>query len=898
MWNGAGAFIACLLFTASVCLAEQAPIPATELAALEQELEQSALGKSAVKVRIAFKDVARQASALLKASPEAPNRYAVIAILFRCQKKLLGMEVTKKNRNALFATCAMLSKAPDEYADLRLEADFLLSERDLAKAEATVTERVRALEEIIEKYRNTSAERRCLRLAMMLASQHRASNLEIKIRKKLGDGRFAGDHEMIALKPLANLNAVFSGTYKSADNTVVRFPSDRLGHQYLVIFWSTKPRGSEGHEAFLARIREQQKRFPGRFEVYSFNLDEMPDAGKSILRQAGVKGMALHLPGGRRHPAYKAYVRRDPAAIFVNAQGHASLNVVQMVPWPRSIPAQGKRPANPGPGLGMWLDDDRYVAQLRSLFIGDFLVADQRPASSIKAIQSCFILPSLRYRLTHKAELDGYRRAEKLCAAAILQNPTAPDIWRVRNRRIIALIGMGNLAREAKYLEEAVKEAKAMLATKLPPGADVVARFCLLKDALWKQGAIPAALLRDFIDAEGGDKAPARALAVAAVLAIEANAEPLYQNYRKRLQCLNDKDYPELWPVLSLLYDRHHNHRMFWGTPGRWGYSETQRYQGRYVVTGVGKPDKANRVLEATFKGLDGRDVRLPRDLAGKMTGIVFVEPPKDAAERSVCANRVKSYAGQFSRSGVPVIVAFLSEDKGAVKSMVKECGGAFRAVMAPGGMRSPLVRRLGILSSDRIPNPFLLNSDGAIAWWISGLTYTVSRTPPGSIVPAAIGININKLRTDRVFQPLQQGDFKRAVLLLSKSLGADYWTADRFQGRALAYMGLNDWKAALADIDAAMSARESASRNKRATSMGEAEMYLAKAMILKKLGRDREAKKEQRIGERQLAWLADQPTGGQTEKPPSYARYGVPVGVYDELLKRVRLKLKDSSQP
>jgi len=920
--NGAGAFVACLLFAAPVCLAEQAPIPADKLAALEQELEQAAIGKSAVKVRMAFRGVARQASALLEASPEAPNRYAAIAVLFRCQKILLGLEITEKNRNALFATCTRLSKAPEEYAELRLEADLLLSERDLAEAEATVAERVRALREIIEKYRNTSAERRCLTLALLLASRHRASDLEIEIKKRLAEDRFAGDHEMIALRPLANLNAVFSGTYKSADKALVSFPSDRLGHQYLVIFWSTKPRGSEGHETFLARIREQQERFPGRFEVYSLNLDEMPDAGKSILSQSGVKGTALHLPGGRRHSAYLAYARRDPVAFLVNAQGHASLQAGQTVPWPMPTPARGKGAANPGPGLGMWLDDARYVAQLRSLFIGDFLVADPRPASriphlasSMEAIQSCFTRPPLRYRLTRKAELDGYRRAEKLCAAAIQQHPAAADLWRVRNRRIIALIGMWNLAREPKHLAQAVEEAKAMLATKLPPGADVIARFCLVKDALWGEGAIPKVLLRDLTGAEGGGKAPARALAAAAVLAIEANAEHLYQDYRQRLLCLSDEDHPELWPVLSLIRDRHHNHRMFWGNPGRWGYSETQRYRGRYVVSGVRSPEKTNRVLAGTLKDLDGRDLRMPKDLGGKMAGIVFVEPPAEASDRAVCVKRVKDFAGQFSRNSVPVIVAFLSEDTGAVRSMIKECGGSFRAAMVPGGLGSPLVRRLGILSADRIPNPFLLHGDGAIAWWISGLTYTVARTPMEGAVTAAIGINIEKLRTDRAFQPLKQGDFQRAVLLLTERLppkkGGDWWTADRFQGRALAYMGLKNWEAALTDIDAALSHRAAASRNKSALSLGEVEMHFAKSTILKKLGRGREARKERTVAEEGFAWLEAQApdsywlgkmqpgsSSGYGEKPPSYARYGVPVGVYDELLKRTRLKLEGSSQP
>jgi hypothetical protein len=493
--------------------------------------------------------------------------------------------------------------------------------------------------------------------------------------------------------------------------------------------------------------------------------------------------------------------------------------------------------------------------------------------------------------------LDGYRRAEKLCNAAIKKHPQSPDLWRVRNRRIIALIGMCNLAREPKYMAQAVEEAKAMLATELPPGADLVARFCLAKDALWGKGTIPGVLLRDFIGAEGVGQAPAKTLTAAAVLAIEANAEPLHQECRQRLLGLSDEDYPELWPVLSLVRDRHHNHRMFWGNPGRWGYSETQRYKGRYVVSGVATPEKANRVLVATLKDLDGRDLRIPQDLGGKMAGVVFVEPPKDASDRALCVKRVKDFASQFSRQGVPVIVAFLSEDTGAVKTMIKECDGAFRAAMVPGGLGNPLVRRLGILSSDRIPNPFLLHGDGAIAWWISGLSYTVARTPMAGTVSPAIGINIDKVRTDRVFQPLEQGDFKRAVLLLTESLPpkkGGNWTADRFQGRALAYMGLNNWEAALTDIDAALSQRAADSRHKKAISLGEAEMHFAKSTILKKLGRDQEAAKERTTAEQYLTWLENQPSGdeGHVEKPPSYARYGVPVGVYDDFLKRIRVGL------
>ncbi len=575
--------------------------------------------------------------------------------------------------------------------------------------------------------------------------------------------------------------------------------------------------------------------------------------------------------------------------------------------------------ADPGPGLGKWLDDERYVAQLRSLFIGDFLVAEAgasraakgRQASvaapldgasiaeeTLQAIQSCFVLPPLRYRLTREAEVNGYRKAEKLCAAAVKRHPAAADRWRVRNRRIIALMGMWNLAREPRHLEEAVKEAKAVLATELPSGADVVARFCLAKDALRRGDTDPETLLRGLIDANGGDKAAATALAAAAVLAIEANAEALYQEYRQRLLSLSDEDHPELWPVLSFIRDRHHDYRLFWGNLGRWGYTREQRYKVRYVISGGGAPQESSRVLVARLKGLDGQELRIPQDLAGKMTGIVFVEPPEEESDRGICVRRLKDFADQFSKQGVPVIGAFLSEDIDTVKALVEDCGGSFRAAMVPGGLRNPLVRRLGILSADRMPNPFLLHGDGTIAWWVSGLTYPVELTSMEGAVSASIGINIEKLRTDRAFEALKQGGFKRALLLLGErlppKLAVDPWTADRLQGCALAHMGLNNWQAALTAIDAAIAERKRASRHGARLSLGTVEMHFAKSTVLKRLGRGQEAENERAVAERDLAWLERAP---EAKYPPSYARNGIPVGVYDDLLKKVRSALEDRDQ-
>lgn len=277
----------------SVCAddASPAPIPPADIEALSAELAQGVAGASSVEVRRACKSVGRKAKVLLASAPDAPNRYDALVVLFSAQKRLLSLEMTDANRTALFDTCVALSEAPDTYAEVRLEVDLLLSERKLSESNADVAERVKALQEIVEKYRVTPAERHSLTMAAMIASKLQAFDLQKEIDSKL-ERSLGGDHKTIVYRRKAysvnKLNVLFSGTYTTSDGRSIAFPFDRLGHQYLVILWSTEADGRENYELFLSRIREQQERFPDRFEVYSLNLDELPDAGSSILARKGV----------------------------------------------------------------------------------------------------------------------------------------------------------------------------------------------------------------------------------------------------------------------------------------------------------------------------------------------------------------------------------------------------------------------------------------------------------------------------------------------------------------------------------------------------------------------------------------------------------------------------------
>jgi len=893
--------IICLLFLISLTVRSAAPppaapIPAGELTALEQELAQGMTRASAIEVRRACKSVARQAAALLEASPEAPNRYAALAILFSGQKRLLGLENTGENIAAILETGRRLMDAPDEYAEARFEAEMLLSEQELAEKNATVAERIRVLEKRLARYRGTPAEPRSLTIAWFIANKLQAFDLAEKVRDRMAE-RCAGDREVIAFlrrqAPSERVNAVFSGTYKVAGGGAVTFPHDRLGHQCPIVFWST---ATVGYEDFLNNIKAQQQQFPGRFEVYSFNLDELPDAGQSILRKIGLDATAMHLPGGRSSSAYGAYATTDPVSRLANGQGRVYLH--------------GQERQD---DIGMWLDDERYLAQLQSLFVGEFLVGgsrtrDPRLATSdpdpmtrdaLQAIRACFGMPPFRYRLKPAQALANYRKAEKLCAAAIKQHPAAPDLWRVRNRRIIALMGMWNLAREPKYLEVAVKEAKAVLARELPPGmprrgersakagADVVARFCLAKDTLRRGDKDPETLLTEFIEANGGGQAPPPAVAAAAILALESNAGIPFGRYREALLDLPEDDHPGLWPVLSFLRDRLHQHRLFWGNPGRWGYNrEHQRYKTRWLISAVAEPADTGRLFRAEFKALGGAPFNFPRDSAGAFTVIVFAEPPADPAERSHFVKSITAHTGRAKDKEVTLTVVFLTEDTNTVRALMKENEWTFQAAMMPGGLSNPLVQRLGILSADRAPNVVLLRPDGTIAWTMSGLTFPVHGCIVSSEAHRAIKTNIEKCGLDAAFAAIEKREFKKALALFDRAESPtgspDPWLADRLNGRALAAMGLQDWETALNEIDAAIEQRSQDFGGNTCKCHGVVEMRLTKAIILDKLGRANEAETERQL-------TADE-TRPHALAGTAIEKAGVPVGVFYDRMKRIRL--------
>ena len=899
------ACLALLLISVQVCAAQpqgtSGPsagprIPESKIAALEAELAKRDKAASAVRQRRSCKIIVRRSEDLLKTFPAAPNRYRVLGVMLKSQKILLTLEASDRNRAALFDTCARLTQAPDEYAEIRLEADMLLSEKALSLKNADLKERAHALAELVKRYRDTPAEARSLMIASLIAPKLEAFDLEKEIRGALSEG-FPGDPAVIEFRKkyfgLGNLDVLFTGTYTRADGVSLRFPADQMGHHCIMVFWSG---GTPGFEQYLKQIRDIQVKYPDRFDVFSFNLDELPDAGAAILRALALDWTVMRLPGGRRSQAYRIYAQRDPRGLLVNAYGHALLGPKHA--RKSSFSLRNDR-----------ISDQRYLTQMQSMFIGDFLVTEPYgsldpalppelkmvsmdsdtesgtrlkrtgesvAAGTLHAIQACFCVPPLRYRLTRAEALANYKKAEKLCLDAVKRYPNAPELWIVRNRRIVALLGMWNLACEPKYLEQAAREARTSLAAKLPPGAGVVPRFCLAKAAIRRGGLEPEPILSALIDKTGGPRAPCSAFAAAAILALDAHSHELHGRYRRRLLKDPYGGNPMLWSVASFLRDRHHTYHLL-----RANYIIHERERGlprRYIINHGAAPTR-DRLPKVELKTPDGGALTLPRDTEGKLTLLVFIEPSADAdAEFPMEANRERDerksphsvirYACELADSHinkeVNVIAAFLSDDADRINAHMKARALTCRAAMVPGGIRNPLVQRLGILSADRIPNVFLLRRDGTIAWRASGLPYGDSMK---FVFLLAMKVHIEVCESETAYKALARGDFKTAARIFAGPFAPREpdryrWRGPCFHGRALSHIGLRDWNGALADIDTAIDAHKlqhyPRKRGRRAkpetwrkdmadvvvTSPCDvfSELWVTKAIILDQLGRKGEA--------------------------------------------------------
>jgi hypothetical protein len=847
------------------------------IAELDKAMEATGEGTSEARHRLALRRVIRDAQQLVEAHKNDPGRFLVLEFLFRAHQRLIAIDDDAGHRTALLDICRELVKAPDDLAELRLEADILLNQAEIVKQGANAEDRSKALRPLVDRYVDTPAGPKVLRMAMLIALELGDTGLVNHLRELITE-RFAGNLEMISFQrdKLGGqvIGAPFIGTFQSSDGKTYRFPMDGLGRSTMLLFWSKEGGGEKLLKGIADASREMKGEMAGRLDIISFNLDELPDAGESIVRGHGVDWLVLRLPGGRGNPIYKAYIRHDPRILTMTPTGYTAMLMDGTTRQKQTSEGDPDYIRMMKSSLSRGWTDERYTAQIASLMAGDFLVldpeggidparppelkalakgqagplsrsADSVPEETLRAIQECFIGPPLRYRLSHPEVLANYSKAADLCRQAIAAHPAAPDLWIVRNRLMAALIGLWKTETKLAHFEAAVAEAKVALDAGYPKGCDLLARFCLARAALRDPTTKPGEMIERFIADSGGESASGPALAAAALLALDVADRMRFVKLRKAILDQHT-EYPMMWIFTSFLLDRYHNYWLF-KEPFQAGWSFGRR-ESNFLSSG--DAEEARRFLKTELRAMDGKPLRIPEDLDSQWTMILFSSPPPWSKVRDdglptspvSTLQSFREFAALRPAGEVNVLLATIGGDAAETHAALLAGSSAKNKVdcpvfSIPDGIGNPLVKRLGFLSEDKQLNSLLVSKDGRIALVVSGFGKQGGR---GGGTLGEVICHEDELA---VFAALERGDVQAAkdrIMTLAppfdpaavdekgRKLKKPEYTTAHLRARARVYAALKEYDKALADAEEIYSRQYAADSgmSQRTLELDEAEQF------------------------------------------------------------------------
>ncbi|MDA7615324.1 thioredoxin family protein [Akkermansiaceae bacterium] len=808
-------------------------IPAAEITGLDAKLAKAGESASAARKKLAIRRVIREAEALIKKHPTASNRYEALGVLFRSQQALVSLDNSTANRKAFLETSKKLAAAPNEYAALRLDADLLLTQAESARKGADSHARSDALRPLVERYRDTDVEPKVIRIAMIMALELGNTKLVNDLRKVVAE-RFPGNMDLINFQreKLAGqvFGAPFIGGFERSDGTMARFPLDFLGTTTAIYCWSKEGDGLEDLKALAADWKKAkvEHNAAGRFQFVSMNMDDLPDAGEGILREHGLDWQALKMPKGQENPIYQTYVKRDtPTIVIVSPNGYVALyqsggrsnrtyerRLQSMLAsqWAQSHNTSLLQSVYSGEFLVMQPDGDFDPAAPPELkAIKQAPISGSIPGDELRAIQSCFIEPPLRFSTPQNQIIANYEKANSLCLAAIAAHPKAPDLWIVRNRRITALMGLWKTRADQKAFASAVTEAKAAIESGYPRGTDVVAQLCLARQALRAPDAKPKEIIESFVKSAGGKEASAPALLAASLLALDTGDRRLHDQYRQTFLGKYATD-PTMWTATSFLLDRYLRYWLYHPpyTAG-WTYG---RRQGHFLA--IGTPEEALRTIQTELKTLEGETVKIPESSDGKWTVISFVP----TAAGNGYLKRYAAFVSARPFQDTKLIVAVLDDDAESADKLLKEKAAelekrrqqpdTFPTLLVPGGLKNPIVRQLGMVTDEEKPknNILLIRPDGSIAVAMSGLAMSAQK---GSVIQNVIEFHDEEL----VDKALAKGDLDEAKRLAFAHAPVEQvrpedaprnWkpkvlTVPHLRSRAKVYLAMGELKAAQADI-------------------------------------------------------------------------------------------------
>ena len=213
--------------------------------------------------------------------------------------------------------------------------------------------------------------------------------------------------------------------------------------------------------------------------------------------------------------------------------------------------------------------------------------------------------------------------------------------------------------------------------------------------------------------------------------------------------------------------------------------------------------------------------MRIPEDLDSEWTAIVFAKPAPWSTKREDglpaspkrALKSIADFAAARPATDVKVILALLGGDIESARVGLDDPKNPKNSVncpivTVPGGMDSPLVRRLGVLSEDSQLNSVLVHKDGRIAVMQSGINHR-----------EAVILNVIMHEDEKAIAALlERGDITAAkdkILALAPPFDPNAVDAkgrklpkppeislSHLRARAKVYLALKDYDKALADAE------------------------------------------------------------------------------------------------
>ena len=759
-------FLACCLVPtgfAQQAVVDDVAIPEEDIVELREDLFDARETSSKTAQRRGCKNVIRAANSLLEEYTGAINQYEVMQLLFVGQQQLLMLDNSAANRKEFFETCESLMQAPDAYAKARLQADVLLTRRKLAAATVTDDQRVYAIADLADRYRNTEAEAESLMICSLYALEMTHDTLVDAFVKRLAThyGQEPAVIKFLREKMGFTSDSRFKGNFKRQDGTELNFTE---GPMLVAVYWS---KDMAFLKTRLAEIGDAQKRFPGQFEVYSFNVDGLADGGKKFLADMG----------------YDFHVMRiDPRPLKL-----INILVVDEYGWSRGGAighGHHHHRASISTRVQRALGYPELSPILLALRVGDFLVTEIPADDITRSIHEACVPAPRRYELTAAQALDMYNKVEALCTDALKTHSDAKTRWKLLNHQIIANMGRWRLTRDAEFMKQAASAAHAVINSEASLEEQLPARYCLAIQDLHDNEPEAEALLDAFLK-DYGEQASGRVHAAAFLLAFASQSRPLYNHTRDILLNRFHED-PATWTLSSLLMDPN---------------AAAILFERAFGDEGKDKPRSAPAPATAIARRFDTSLLGAQFN-PDTINTVVFTTLCEDRNAISLQENMFKAAQGVSHTVGV-----LPASDRAGFDALIKKHAWNVAPVYLESNKWERAARAWGVVATQKSPTVYVTKPDASILLAISG----ASNKRDSSITVEGV---IRQYKLDLSDRSLFNGDYATYIKEVNASFPLKNAPRPRYSTsyedrvclhrlkQIWTYMQMKDWDKALASAN------------------------------------------------------------------------------------------------